>query len=161
MATDDAETKKMPWLDTDELAVEESREFDVAAGRSVSIRMGRGSETIEVRGPNGAPEVTITFTSEGPCIKLGAARLEIDTPGDVSVHCDKFAVNAASGVEIQTPERLELRAEELLVKMDRDVDLRGRFIRLNSPEGMDVPVPQPTLATSHPHGCGCPDHQAS
>jgi len=161
MATGDAEKKKMSWVDEETLAVDESREFDVSAGRSVSIRMGKGSESIEVRGPSGAPEVTITFTADGPCIRLGAARLEIDTPGNVSVNCDKFSVNAMSGIAMQSPERVEVRGEEVLLQMERDVDLRGRFIRLNSPEGMDVPVPQPNPTATHPPGCGCSDHHAS
>ncbi|MBX9652456.1 hypothetical protein K2Y11_02435 [bacterium] len=160
MATGDSEKRKMPWIDEETLAVDESRQFDVSAGRSVSIRMGKGSESIEVRGPNGAPEVTITFTADGPCIRLGAARLEIDTPGDVSLNCDKFSVNAMSGVSLQTPERVEVRGEEVLLQMERDVDLRGRFIRLNSPESLDGKYKLPEVPTAHPDGCGCNHHEA-
>ena len=72
MSLDNAEMKSMPSLDVKESTMLDSREFDVSAGRSVSIRMGKGSESIVVRSPEGAPEITITFTEQGPCIRLGS-----------------------------------------------------------------------------------------
>ena len=55
-------------------------------------------------------------------------------------------------------------AQEILAQMDRDVDLRGRFIRLNSPESMDI-AEKVSDSSVHlvakPHGCDCESHPST
>ena len=92
------------------------------SGRSVAVRIGECGETLEVRSPDGAVEVRIDLTDEGPVVRLRGARLELESPS-VAVRCGTFDVRAEGP--------LTMTGRELRVKTEEDVHLNGGVIRLN------------------------------
>lgn len=138
---------------------QEKQVFEAADGRAVIVHLGDETESIEIRGTGGDAEVVITFTENGPRVQLRAASIHVETPRDVVLECDKFRLDAPQGIELSSEQRIDLQGEETLIRMNRDVDLRGRFIRLNSPEKKgDVNEPAPPAAAPEKSDCGC-NHQ--
>lgn len=91
---------------------------ELPSGRQLLIGESDGEETIEVRSPEGAVEVTIVLSPEGPVIRAAAKHLEIGAAEDVAVECRKFRV----------------QAEEMDVDTSGAISLDGEFIYLNCEE---------------------------
>lgn len=71
----------------------------LASGRSIDIDPSDG-ESINVRSPEGAFELAITFTKAGPVLRLSAASLELCCNGDLRLDCENLALSARSSMSI-------------------------------------------------------------
>lgn len=101
-------------LYVEDLGVSTPREsLSLPSGRRVSADTMHG-ETLTVTSPEGALELTVRFTPEGPTLTLHAKTLCLRADKDLSIDCDRFALRARDGVSIETPKNLSLRAEGTL-----------------------------------------------
>jgi hypothetical protein len=64
------------------------------SGRAVEIVEGEEADLIVVRGPSGAPTLTLRITADGPEISFSEASLEIASLGQLSVACEALSVEA-------------------------------------------------------------------
>ncbi len=111
------------------------------SGRSVAVTVADGEERLVVRSPDGAVEVQVVFTPDGPVVRVAAARLE--------VACGSLDVTAGGAVNI--------KADEFRVKTQKSIHLNGETVRLNCTEdGTPPPVVQlATLPTRPELATGC------
>lgn len=100
----------------------QERAAPAGTGRRVLIRNGPGDQAIEVRGPDGALEVEVVITAQGPVVRLSAGRMEITTTEDVDVRCRTFKVEAERGVEVKSGGKLKLASAD-----DTDIEAGGDF----------------------------------
>ncbi|MGE3808290.1 MAG: hypothetical protein AB7K24_26820 [Gemmataceae bacterium] len=102
----------------------ETTERQLPSGRSVVVKLNDGQEELEIRSPDGAVEVQIVLTENGPVVRLQGARLELASTETVAVDCKRF--------EVHTSEATKLTSDgELRVKTSDDIHMNGKFIRLN------------------------------
>ncbi|MBX7078375.1 MAG: hypothetical protein K1X88_04240 [Nannocystaceae bacterium] len=98
----------------------------VPGQRALVLAERRGVVTaLELRGPDGAVELTLEFAPEGLRARLHAATLELDAVGELALRCDRFALQAERGARIEAPRgAIELDAGD-------DVVVTGERILLN------------------------------
>lgn len=131
---------------------DELLERRLPSGRSLLLRMGAGEEEIEIRAPGGALECRIAFTSAGPVVSVRGARLEVESP-EVAFRCRSFAVEASEQVRLACAQAVQIQADEVYARSERDIHLNGAFIRLNCTEpGQEAPV-LPAVAPASSGGC--------
>lgn len=110
---------------------------DLPSGRSVVVRVDGVQEQIELRSAEGAVEVRIVMTDDGPVVSLTGGRLEVNTPDTVAFNCKNFEVNASEKAHIASGGPVRVTGQELRVLTDNDVHLNGAFIRLNCPDSLE------------------------
>jgi hypothetical protein len=94
------------------------------SGRTIRlVDDGRG-EQLSVTSPDGRVELTVRFDADGPVLSFSGARLALSAPRDIALACDRFTVQAASGVEITSP-------EDVTVRSDASVRVDGATLLLN------------------------------
>lgn len=103
----------------------------LASGRTVTLNLESGQEELVIRSPQGAVEVYITFTEDGPVVKVHAARLDLEATREVALRARRFEVATTEGMSLQTAGGLEIAAEEVRVASRNDIHMNGATIRLN------------------------------
>jgi hypothetical protein len=88
-------------------------------------------EELEIRGANGALEVHIRLTAEGPVVQLRGGRLELQAADTVAVQCRRFEVQTSEGTELKSAGDIQMTGRELRVQTENDIHLNGDYIRLN------------------------------
>lgn len=99
-----------------------TRTTTLAHGRTATwIGEDPRPDVIEIRGPEGALELSIAIDDRGPRLQLRGVALEIVSAGAVAVRCDSFRVEATRGVSIAAPRGgIELdAADEVVVVGER------------------------------------------
>jgi hypothetical protein len=104
------------------------------SGRSVLLRVADGREELEVRGPEGAVELVVLLTADGPVVRLSGARLELESLDAVAVRCRRFEVEAAEAAHLHSAGEVRLTGEEVRVRTEGDIHMDGAVIRLNCEE---------------------------
>lgn len=104
---------------------------DLPSGRRVVLRFDEGQEDLEVRSAQGDLEVTITLTEAGPVVKLKGARLELESPEDVSLHCRNLEVKTSETLKLHSEGDAELAGRETAVLAAGDLQLQGNRLFLN------------------------------
>ena len=95
-------------LSLDEIDVAPPRDaLSLPSGRRVTADLSRG-EALSVTSPDGALELSVRFTPDGPVLTLHAKSLHLRADGDLSVDCDHLALRARKGVAVETPGDLAL-----------------------------------------------------
>jgi hypothetical protein len=103
------------------------------SGRSVVLRYGSGQEEIEVRSPAGDVEIRIVLTADGPVVRLGAARIELESAEDVAIRCRRFTVATSETTELHSQGDVRIAADgEIRARSQADMRLDGKMIYLNS-----------------------------
>jgi len=97
---------------------------DLPSGRQVTLSLDEGAEQLQVQAPDGQVEVTITFTADGPVVRLTGARLELDATREVAVRCESFTVEASEAIDMRS-------REDMHIKSQREVFVEGSVIWLN------------------------------
>jgi phage gp45-like len=106
-------------------------EKSLPSGRSVVVRVDGGREELEVRSPQGDVEVRITLTDAGPVVCLRGARLELESPEAIAINCRKFEVTTQEGTELKSEGAVRIEANEMNIKTEDDIRLKGKIIHLN------------------------------
>lgn len=89
-----------------ELAQRDDADIRMAAPGQRQLRLTerRGVVTaVELRGPGGAVELTLSLAPEGVRARLHATTLEIDAVDELALRCDRFTLQAERGVRIEAP----------------------------------------------------------
>jgi hypothetical protein len=93
--------KAIPFSQSVALAqVRSESSFLEASGRTLVVTTEKAGETLEIRAPNGAIELVVRLTPEGPVLQLRSSRLELVATGEVQVTCSRFSVEASEDVHI-------------------------------------------------------------
>jgi hypothetical protein len=126
-----------------------------ASGRSVTLEDG-ASERLVVRSAEGAVELAVRFTPEGPVLSFSAAALDLRSSGTVRLACGKLEVDAREGIAVHSAGdvRAEVRGDhhltvggashteadalaiharlgDVAIKANDDVRIDGERVRLN------------------------------
>jgi hypothetical protein len=135
---------------------------------------------LRLTAPDGRVCLKIALLPEGPAVELSAVALSVATDRDLTIDCERFAVNARSdlllvaggNVAADAGGDMSLRADgelatEAVAQRHRarlgnvdllandDVSLEGERIRLNTPEVRRAPVAplgRPSLTGTPPEG---------
>ena len=108
-----------------------AQERFLPSGRSVLVKVTSAGEELQVRSPQGEVEVRITLGEAGPVVHLSGARLELQSPDTVALHCRRLEVNTAESIDMTSAGSLHLSGQEMRVQTTGDIDLNGDVIRLN------------------------------
>ncbi len=77
-----------------------------------------------MRSPQGDIEVQILLTNEGPLLRLGGVRLELETIESIALRCKRFEVMAGDMVSLRSGGQIEAKAES-------DMRLNGERLFFN------------------------------
>jgi len=136
---------------------DETVTVELPSGREISISSeSDGEDRIHVRAADGAVELHVRFTADGPVLRFEGADLELASPGAVTVECDEYRVAARRAIVHETGGELtqrvggdanlevggDLRARarsvearamrgDVRLRANDDVRVRGERIRLN------------------------------
>lgn len=96
------------------------------SGRRLRVDSDGDHDRLVIRAPDGAAEMTIRLTAEGPVVELRSASLELSATRDVTVRCQRFDVEASAGVELCSGERVHVDADAVELNARRgNVDVRA------------------------------------
>jgi hypothetical protein len=110
-----------------------------SSGRSVTVTDG-APEQLTVRSPEGAVELAVRFTPEGPVLSFSAAALDLRSSGTMRLACGKLEVDAREGIALTTggdvraeADAVAIRARlgDVAIEANDDVRVDGERIRLN------------------------------
>jgi len=122
------------------------------AQRKITLSSGKTGESLEVHSPDGQLEFQLEWTSGGPILKIAIAKLELCTTGEIAMNCGSFSVSALRGISMESKGSVSINSDEIRAKTTKSIHLDGEKIRLNSPEGQDKPINQPSLLEKK-HNC--------
>jgi hypothetical protein len=114
-------------------------ERPLPSGRTLVVRVGAGGEELEVRDRGGALELSISFTEEGPTVRIRAARIALESPETISVQCRRFEVETTEAVQLRSGGEVGIGAQEMRVRTEADIHLDGAMIRLNCDPSPGLP----------------------
>ena len=104
----------------------------LAHGRRLSVGTDAGHDVVEVRADDGALEVRIVLTPEGPLLQMEALRLRLSARDEVSIDCGSLRVTAAEGLDLAAGGDVTLTAGQALhTTSTADTRVVGRIIYLN------------------------------
>ena len=110
-------------------------------GRSLVIEeLNENEERLQVRNAQGALEMEVRLTRDGPVLRLSSERIELNATDTVAVNCERFVVNAKHSVQIlsegdakvQAKGALDLQATgELRLRSEDELKAIANMIWLN------------------------------
>lgn len=121
---------------------------ELSSGRTLLVLRGADAagaprDELEIRSPDGQPEVRIVFGPHGPEVSLRAARLELDAP-TIALRCRDLDVRAEAAVALHGGKSVAITSDgDLRLKSIDDVHMNGAVLRLNCTE-TDAPAGPPT-----------------
>lgn len=91
-------------------------------------------QLLSITDANGVLELAIELRADGPLVRVRAAQLRVETDGDITLGCQRFAVDARDGIRLTTDGDLSssvagdiaCRAGGLAHWEGRDVRVRAR-----------------------------------
>jgi hypothetical protein len=108
-----------------------SAPLQLRSGRTVSVDRNE-PEAITVRAPDGAVELSVRFTPEGPVLRFASASVELTAAREVSVACERFSVRATGAVRVEGDTvDVEATRGDVTVKANDDARIYGERVRLN------------------------------
>jgi hypothetical protein len=111
--------------------IEAPQERTLPSGRSVVVRVDKGSEELEIRSAQGDVEVRITLTESGPVVCLKGARLELESPDAVAVRCRRLDIETEEATRLASAGDVQITGHEMHVQTEDDIHMKGKIIRLN------------------------------
>jgi hypothetical protein len=101
------------------------------SGRSVVLKVGDGSEELEVRSPAGDVEVRISLTDQGAVVSLRGGQLQMQSADAVTLNCRRLEVVTTEGTALGSAGDVLITGREMRVKTEKDIHMNGGVIRLN------------------------------
>jgi hypothetical protein len=137
--------------------------MQLPSGRSLRISLVSGGEQLEILSPEGALELRIAMTPQGPVLSLSGAKLELNATESVALNCGKLEINSTDGISMRSDAAINFKsAGEFGVHSLGNANIDASVINLNCGDRSQyndvVPPPPPPLApTPELHGddCGC------
>ncbi len=111
----------------------ERAQLELPSGRRVEARAeGSGEERVTVRSASGEVELEVRFTERGPLLRFRAADLELSSPGEVRVDCDRLELRAKKEIDALAGSlRFEAERGDVEIEANDDVRLLGERIKMN------------------------------
>ncbi|QDU61899.1 hypothetical protein Pan216_27640 [Planctomycetes bacterium Pan216] len=107
-------------------------EASLASGRCVTIRTQGDKDHLEVIAPNGAVEVTIDLTQQGPMIRLSGAHLQLESLDQLTLKADDVNLLARKAIrmrsevlDVETSQDLQLYSDNTAKLLSRETYLRA------------------------------------
>ena len=133
---------------------EQSGGLALRGGYAVDVTDDGGHDVLRLRAPDGRICLKIALSPSGPEVELSSVGLSIVSDGAVRVACDRFEVEATSGLKLSTggalqaraggdieteafAQRHEARRGDIALVANDDVTLDGERIRLNTPRPLE------------------------
>jgi hypothetical protein len=115
--------------------------LNTPSGRSLVIEeLNENEERLQVRDAQGALELEVRLTRDGPVLRLSSERIELNATDTVAVNCERFVVNAKHSVQVlsegdakvQAKGALDLQATgELRLRSEDELKAIANMIWLN------------------------------
>ncbi len=110
------------------------------SGRTVRLSLSLGQERLEILGPQGATELSVVLTENGPKLVFESADVHIVAANGVAVDCRTFEVRAKEELKLAgASTTIEARAGDVTMTANDCVSLVGEQIRLNCDGPDEVP----------------------
>ncbi|HEY0134349.1 MAG TPA: hypothetical protein VGB85_09725 [Nannocystis sp.] len=131
----------------------------LSSGYSVESNESLSEGVLSIKAPDGRVFLKITLGADGPMVELQSASLSVAARGELTLDCQKLAINAAEGVAIRSggdivqvaqgdvrvvaggvidseghAQNLRARRGDVQLTANDDVALDGERVRLNSPK---------------------------
>lgn len=128
------------------------RSLALSGGRTLVVRgarAGEESESLELRSSDGALELSITMTPDGPRIHVRGGTLSVQAADAVSVACRRFEIAATDSIRLETRDVSIAAAGdvgvrtlgELRLKSLGETHVDGEMIHLNGGDRSEYPPP--------------------
>jgi hypothetical protein len=115
-----------------ETALTRQGEQTLPSGATLTVRSDALGDEIQLRSANGAMELRIRMTDEGPVLSLRGVKLEIEATDSIAVSCREFAVNASDGVRLNTGGDFEVRSEQdIRMRSAADTSVDADYVKIN------------------------------
>ncbi len=142
----------------------------LGGAHALEVVAGVGCARVRVlsSGQDAGLELEIVITERGPTLRVRAAALEFETPGDVGVRCRRFAVEASESVTLTAGAEARVEADAVTlearkgmakIRANDDVQLMGEQVLLNCERQAPMPSWVQTLDAPAllPTGPSCGD----
>ncbi len=108
----------------------------LASGRRAEFDRKGDDDVLTVSAADGRVELRVRFTEAGPVLSFEAAGLRLGSPGEVTVACDRFRVEAREAVELRSGGSIETSAEgEAVMRAGGAARVEGRAVEVRSRRG--------------------------
>ena len=108
----------------------------LASGRRAEFGRNGEDDLLTVSAADGRVELRVRFTEAGPVLSFEAAGLRLGSPGDVTVACDRFRVEARESVEVRSGGSIESTAEgDAVTRAGGTARVEGRAVEVRSRRG--------------------------
>ena len=106
-----------------------------ASGRRLETRPTADGDLVELHAPDGAIELRLRVTPEGPVLEVDAAALRLRAR-EVAVDCERFALEASQGVAVRSGGELLQRAHgDATIQSRGEVRLHGESTEIRATLG--------------------------
>ena len=105
---------------------------DLPSGRQVAIRVDGDKEQLVLVGLDGAVELQVVFTAEGPVLRMPAARIALQGADELSLGARKLRLQAEEDITVKSGGTVHMSSTgQTRVMADEEVQIEGSFIYLN------------------------------
>ena len=105
---------------------------DLPSGRQISIRTDAGSEELVLVGRDGAVELQVILTDEGPVLRMPVARISLRGADQLDLSARQVRIRATEDMQLEAGGRIDLRSEaDTAITAEGDVRVVGAVIHLN------------------------------
>jgi len=139
-----------PAIARSQIDADRVNEIRLGSGHTLAIRQspkaaldaqGGTGESIELRSKDGALELRITMTREGPMLHVKGGALSIEAADAVSVSCKRFDVRATESIHMETGLLAVESAGEVRLKSMGQTHIDGELLHLNCGDRTGYPEP--------------------
>lgn len=131
-------------------ATTDLQEIRLRGGHVVEVASSDDSTMLRVRnaGSRDSLEIEVAWSAQGPVARVRAARIDLQTTADVSVHCKSFAVETSEGISLRAQGNVaasgatvevEARQGRFVARANDDVQLLGEQVLLNCDRAPGIP----------------------
>ena len=105
---------------------------DLPSGRQVSIRVDGDREELVLVGRDGAVELQLVLTDEGPVLRMPVARISLRGADQLDLGARQVRIRATEDIQLEAGGRIDLRSEaDTAITAEADVRVVGSVIHLN------------------------------
>ncbi len=108
----------------------------LASGRRAEFTRRDGDDVLTVSAVDGRVELSVRFTAAGPVLSFEAAGLRLGSPGEITVACERFRVEATESVVLHSAGNIEAAADgEAVMRAGGATRVEGHAVEVRSRRG--------------------------
>ena len=105
---------------------------DLPSGRQVAIRVDGDREQLVLVGVDGAVELQVVLTPDGPVLRMPTARVSLEGADSLSLSAKRLSLEGTEGVSVASGGDVQVKAAgDVRATADGEVHLLGSMIYLN------------------------------